>query len=295
MHSHKHSHSDGESHSHSHSHDHGHGGHTHHHHARTKDSGSERALLWALGLNAGFLLIEAGAGWWTNSLALLSDAAHMVSDVSALSVALLATRLAGRGATAARTFGLRRAEPVGAFVNALALILACLFIFSEAIERLIAGSPAVPGMPVFVIGGIGLAINLGSAWALARGDTGNLNIRGALLHMLADALGSAGAMIAALLIMAGYGWADAAVSLLIGALVLYSAVGLLRDSGRVLLEMTPLGIDVDAVTEGLLELTGVADAHDLHIWSLDGQYTLLLHTLSSSMASRRSRCAWPLR
>ena len=119
-------------HAHSVGHRHGEGEHTHHDHHRPQDAGSERALKWALGLNASFLLVEAAVGWWTHSLALLSDAAHMVSDVMALSVALLATRLASRGATAARTFGLRRAEPVGAFVNALGLVLACIFIYHHS-------------------------------------------------------------------------------------------------------------------------------------------------------------------
>ncbi|MCO4761509.1 MAG: cation transporter [Myxococcales bacterium] len=250
-------------------------GHEHHGHHRPKDASSERALTWALALNATFLVIEAAVGWWANSLALLSDAAHMLSDVTALAIALIATRLAGHAATAARTFGLRRAEPVGAFVNALGLVVACIFIFAEAAERLTSQAPDVPGMPVFVIGAVGLTINLGSAWALARGNRDNLNIRGALLHMMADALGSLGAMIAAVAIMGGIAWADSAVSVFIGALVLVSAIGLVKDAGRVLLEMTPPGVDLDEMTRQMVELPGVRDVHDLHVWSLDGQYTLL--------------------
>lgn len=128
---------------------------------------------------------------------------------------------------------------------------------------------------MLIIGGIGLAINLGAVWALMRGDRDNLTIRGALLYMVADTLGSAGTVVAAVVIMAGYLWADAAVSLLTGAVVLSTAVGLLKDSGGVLLKMTPKGVDTDEVTTALRMLSGVADAHDLHIWSLDGQYTLL--------------------
>lgn len=256
-------------------HRHAESSHEHHDHHRVSDGSSERALTWALILNAGFLLIEAGVGWWADSLALLSDAAHMVSDVMALAVALFAARLAGRSATADHTFGLRRAEPVGAFVNALGLVLACIFIFSEAISRLLGEPSEVPGIPVLIVGGVGLAINLGSAWALMRGDDDNLNVRGALLHMLADALGSVGAMVAAGLLMLGYAWADPVISILIGVLVLYTSIGLIRDSGRVLLEMTPKGVDADAIIAALRALPGVQDAHDLHVWSLDGQYTLL--------------------
>ncbi len=249
--------------------------HPHHDHRRTRSLGNERALLWALGINASYLGVEAAAGWWTGSLALLSDAAHMLSDVAALTIAFVATRLANLDAAPDRTFGLRRAEPVGAFINAFGLMFACLFIFAEATQRLLSEPPAIAAGPVLVVAVIGLLVNLGSAWMLARGDTDNLNIRGALLHMLADALGSVGAIVAAIMVMYDMAWADPAVSLVIGVLVLFSAGKLLRDSGRVLLEMAPPTIDVAAVADALRGLDGVQDVHDLHVWSLDGAYTLI--------------------
>lgn len=250
-------------------------GHEHHHHARGASPLNERALLWALGLNAAYLVVEAAAGWITGSLALLSDAAHMLSDVAALTIAYGAARLATFGADRARTFGWRRAEPLGAFTNALGLAVACMFIVGEAINRLVSEPREVAGLPVLIVASIGLAINLGSAWLLARGDRDNLNIRGALLHMLADALGSVGAMVAGVAVMYGAHWADAAVSIGIALLVLWSAWSLVRDSGRVLLEMAPPGVDTKAIQDAICALPGVADVHDLHVWSLDGQYTLL--------------------
>ena len=153
--------------------------HAHGHSHPDPGSASRRALLGSLILNGAFLFLEAGVGWWTGSLALLSDAAHMVSDVAALALALWVAHLARRPATPRATYGLARAEVLGAFVNAVALVVACVFIFKEAIERLYAGPPAIPGLPILVIGVAGLAINLGSAWFLWRAGSGNLNVRAA--------------------------------------------------------------------------------------------------------------------
>mgnify|MGYP002635163250 CR=1 FL=1 len=254
MHSHAH-HSHGHDHGHSHSHAHGDGG--------------QRALTWALILNGGFLFIEGGVGWWTNSLALLSDAAHMLSDVAALIMALAAARLARRKPERHQTFGLVRAEVLGAFLNGLALLAACAWIVWEALHRL-GSPPEVPGLPMLLVGGVGLAINLGSAWALWKDGGQNMNVRGALVHMLADALGSAGAMVAAGLVMAGIWIADPVVSLLIALMVLYGAWGVLRDSGRVLLQLPPPGTDLDAMKQDLGQVEGVCCVHDLHVWTLDG-------------------------
>lgn len=255
------------------SHDHSHG-HSHTHHQGSGE-GARRALTLALVLNGGFLLVEAGVGFYTNSLALLSDAAHMLSDVGALTLALVAAWLAGRPTHSSRTFGMRRAEVVGGFINGLTLLAACAYITWEAVERLRAGPPQVPGLPVLIVGAIGLAINLGSAWALARADRGNLNIRGALIHMLADALGSVGAMIAALLVMAGYPAADPIVSVFIAALVLWGTWGLLRDTTRVLLQFPPPGFDVAGMCHSLMALDGVASVHDAHVWTLDGRSAIV--------------------
>lgn len=261
---------------------HSHGGHSHGGHA-ARPFDARRALLISLVLNAGFLVIEVLAGWLTGSLALLSDAAHMVSDVAALGLAFLAATWVRRPATPERTYGLLRAEILGAFVNAVVLMLACMLIFKEAIERLVAGPQPVPGGPVLAVGAVGLAINLGSAWVLWRSTrqsgTGDLNVRGALAHMLADALGSVGAMVSALLTMfAHVAAADAAASLAIGALVLYGTWGILRDSTHVLLEAVPTGVRQPEIGAALLSLEGVASVHDLHIWSIgSGQTVLTAH------------------
>lgn len=265
-------------------HHHGHHGHGHGPHGLHGQAGAShevaggdprRALAVALALNGGFLLVEAGVGWWTGSLALLGDAAHMLSDVSALVLALAAAQLARRPAGLGMTFGLHRAETLGGFVNGLALVLAAAVIAWEAVARLWEGPPPVEGLPVLVVGGLGLAINLGSAWALYRSDRENLNIRGALLHMLADALGSVGAIVAAGFLLAGFPSADAIVSVLIAALVGVGAWGILRDAGRVLLQLPPDGLDVAEVLHGLGRVEGVLGVHDLHVWTLDGREPIL--------------------
>ena len=245
-------------------------------HNHTHHGGSgERALRLALLLNGAFLLIEASAGFLTGSLALLSDAVHMLSDVGALLLALLAAKLATWGSTRARTFGLRRAEALGGFLNGLTQLGACIYIAMEAIERLQAGPPDVPGWPILLVGIVGLAINLGSAWALYRAGGNNLNIRGALIHMMADALGSLGAIVAAGLVLSGIPAADALVSLLIAALVLLGTWGLLRDTARVLLQLPPAGFDVQLLTDTLLADQAVASVHDVHVWTLDGHHPIV--------------------
>jgi cobalt-zinc-cadmium efflux system protein len=229
----------------------------------------------ALGLNFVFLGVEFGVGWWTQSLALLSDAAHMASDVGALVLALAAAQLARRKATNHMTYGLARAEVLGAFVNGLGLLVVCALIVREGLARLVEGPPAVPGVPVLVVGVIGLAINLGSAWILHRADDGDLNVRGALFHMLSDALGSVAAIVAAVFLMFGVGGADPIASLIVGALVAVGAVSLVRDAGRVLLELPPRDLDVAGVHQALMALDGVVEVHDLHAWSLDGRTPLV--------------------
>jgi len=263
---------------HGHDHGHGHGGLGHAHASSSLLNGStsaRRALTISLVLNSLFLVVELVIGFWTGSLALLSDAAHMVSDVAALCLALGASALAQRLTDSERTYGLVRAEALGAFVNALALVVTCGLIFKEAVQRLSGTPEAILGVPVLIVGGLGLIINLGSAWMLARSDQGNLNVRGAMLHMLSDALGSFGAMVAAVLVLNGFAAADAVVSLLIGLLVLAGTCGLLRESAAVLLEFSPRGLSVAEVRQQLSNLDDVANVHDLHVWSLDGRSPIL--------------------
>lgn len=253
-----------------------HSGHSHAHgHSHPQGHNHAHAAGFALGvsliLNAVFLVIELGAGFWTGSLALLSDAAHMLSDVAALSLAFFAARLARRPPTAFGTFGFKRAEVLGAFVNAGGLVLACVFIFTEAWERLSTTAPPLPGVPMLVVAVAGLAINIGSAWFLHRSGANDLNVRAALAHMIADALGSVGAVVAALAVLFfDFYAADAIASLIIGALVLWGAYGLLKESARVLLEFAPPGLDQDVLSSALLEIDGVAQVHELHVWMLGG-------------------------
>jgi cobalt-zinc-cadmium efflux system protein len=235
---------------------------------------ARRALTVALVLNAAFLGVEVAVGAWAGSLALLSDAAHMVMDVSALVLALGAAELA-RLHTTSGTYGLSRAEVLGAFVNAVLLLGACVYIVVEAVQRLATGAPPVPALPVLIVGAIGLALNLGSAWVLHRSDHENLNIRGAMLHMLADALGSLAAVVAAVALMYGYPSADPIASLVVAALVVVGAVRLLKDAGRVLLELPPSNMDVRRLREALHRVDGVTDVHDLHVWSIDGRSSLV--------------------
>ncbi len=265
----------GHHHSHSHGHGHAHGhdpGHSHH---NVSAGGGSRALLWTLAFNLVFLVIEAAAAWWTGSLALWTDASHMLGDVGALVLALSAAQISLLPANARRTFGLRRAEVLGAFTNGLALLVICGHIFAEAIDRLLHTAPDVPAMPVLWVGVAGLVVNVASAVVLHRSAGDNLNIRGAMLHMAADALGSVGAIVAALFLMRGVSGADAAVSLLIGVLVLWGAWQILRDSARVLLQLPPVRADVEEISGGLRDIPGVTALHDLHLWTLDGREAVL--------------------
>jgi cobalt-zinc-cadmium efflux system protein len=253
-------------------HDH-HQGHGHHHGA------AERALWVAFVLNLVFLVIELVVGVWTNSLALLSDAGHMISDVAALGIALVAQRLARVRPGGGYTFGLKRVPVLGAFGNALALVVIAGFITWEAFERL--ESPeAVMAAPVLIVGIAGLVVNLVSAWWLHRESKGNLNVRGAFLHMMADALGSVGAIVAAVVIMTT-GWVpiDAVVSMVIAALILLGTWPLLRDSTRVLLQTAPAGIDIDELTHELCGVPEVEGAHHIHVWEVDTGFIILTATL----------------
>jgi len=199
----------------------------------------------------------------------------MLSDVGALALALGAAVVARGAAHASRTFGWSRVEVLGGFVNALTQLAVCGWIVFEAIGRLWEGPPPVPGLPVMVVAFIGLLINLGSVALLYRSDRDNLNIRGALLHMAADALGSVGAMVAAGFVLLGFPAADAIVSLLIAVLIVLGTLRLLRDTSRVLLQLPPDGVDVAEVRTVLLATHGVAEVHDLHIWTLDGRAPVL--------------------
>lgn len=242
------------------SHDHG-----HRHDSR---AGSRRRLAWTLALAAGYTVAEIVGGLLTNSLALLADAGHMFSDVAALGLSLFAIWVAARPPTPKRTYGYYRAEILAAMANGATLIAVSVFIFVEAVHRL-RQPPQVmaPAMLAVAVGG--LAVNLTGLWLLHGGRRESLNVHGAWLHVLADALGSVGAITAAGLIWAfGWAWADPVASVLIGLLVVYSSWRLLAESVAVLMEGAPRGIDVDEVHRAMKGVPGVLAVHDLHVWSI---------------------------
>ena len=256
----------GGSHSHPHSHGHGRGYDT------ALDPGARaanrRRLAIALGLAASYLLAEAVGGYLTGSLALLADAGHMLSDVGALGLALFALWLAQRRPTSRRTYGFHRAEILAALANGALLVGIAIAIFLEAWERFEAPRP-VEGPLMMAIAAGGMVVNLTSLWILSPGRGQSLNVRGAWLHVLADTLGSAQALLAGVLIWRlGWLWADPLASVLIGVLLIFSSWNLLREAVGVLMEGSPSHLDVDVVREAILAVRGVAGVHDLHLWTL---------------------------
>ncbi len=259
-----------------HAHDHAHGGSHDHTHAARAAGESRVALL--LALVATYMGVEAAAGWWSGSLALLADAGHMVSDAAALAITLWAMRMVRRPATPARTWGWHRAEILAAAVNGAALLAIAVGILWEAAGRL--SQPVVVDAPVVVgVAAGGLLVNL-AGLALLHGDReAGHNLRAAWLHVLSDALGSAGALLAGGLAWGfGWTWADPVASVLIALLVLRGAWVLLDEAVHVLMEGAPAHIDVDAVRAALQSVAGVRGVHDLHVWTItSGQVSLSAH------------------
>jgi cobalt-zinc-cadmium efflux system protein len=255
-----------------HVHDH-HGGSAHSH--GPAPDADHRWLATALGLILAFMVVEVVAGLIADSLALLSDAAHMLTDAGSIALALVAARLAARPPSGRFTFGLGRAEILSAQVNGAALLVLAGVIAWEGIQRL-AEPPEVEGLVVLVVGLVGAAVNVGAAWALSRAERRSLNVEGARAHVLADLYASLGAALAGLLVLtAGVERADSAVALLVALLMVRSGFGLLRQSTRVLLEASPRGIDPDAVGRALASHPGVSEIHDLHVWEVTSGFTAL--------------------
>lgn len=256
---------------HAHKHDHDH--HAHHHHGRA----GVNVLLVALLLTLGFAGVEALAGWWSGSLALLSDAAHMATDSSALGLAAAATWLARRPPSLRHSYGLARAEVLAALLNSVLMLVLLGYIVHEAIDRL--GAPRdIHGETVIGVAVMGLAVNLVVAWVLSRGEH-TLNSRAALLHVLGDALGSVAAIAAGLVIvLTGWTPIDPLLSLLVVALILVSALRLLREAVHVLMEGVPAHLRLEAIGQDLAALDGVTRVHDLHVWTLSsGSIALSAH------------------
>ena len=252
------------------SHVHDHHAHAHHggHHHDHAPASFGRAFAVGIGLNAGFVVVEAAYGIASGSMSLLADAGHNLSDVLALVVAWIASRLVRRAPSPRFTYGLRGSSILAALFNAVFLLLATGMIIFEAVNRLIAPQP-VAGATVMAVAGIGIVINGITAWMFASGRDGDINIRGAYLHMLADAAVSAGVVAAGLVILlTGLDWVDPLVSLVIAALIVWSSWGLLRDSTAMALAGVPAGIEPGDVRALLARRPGVVAIHDLHIWPM---------------------------
>jgi cobalt-zinc-cadmium efflux system protein len=243
-------------------------------HERTSGE-SRRALTVVLALTTTFTVVEVVGGLLTGSLALLADAGHMLSDNLSLALALFAAWLAGRPATPEKSFGYKRAEILAALANGVTLVAISIWIFIEAYHRF-QNPPEILGVPVLAIAALGLFVNAVGAVILSRSAGENLNVQGALRHVVADALGSVGVMLAALvIILTGWRYADPLVSVAIGTLILASSWSLLRDSINILLEATPRGIDAEKVGRTMASAEGVVEVHDLHIWTITSGFPAL--------------------
>ena len=269
-----HDHSHGHSHSHGHGHDHGHSHGIGGHHHGPVDTGDWR---YAVGLivNLAFVACEFGAGLWADSTALMADAGHNLSDVLGLAMAGGAAWLARRAAGPKRTYGYGKATVLAALGNALLLIFACGAIAFEAVRRLAEPAPVASGV-IMVVAGIGFVINLGTALLFMKDQHKDLNVRGAYLHMMADAAVSLGVVVAgAVILLTGWAVIDALASLGIVVVIMIGTWGLLKDSVNLALDAAPNGVEVDQVRDALLALPGVSAVHDLHVWGLSTTDTAL--------------------
>jgi cobalt-zinc-cadmium efflux system protein len=287
IHQHGHDHSDGHSHeAHGHEghrhghHHHGHGGHQHGHHHHSQEA-SERRLLLALLILGSFTLIEAAGGYFSNSIALLAEAAHMLADSGSLVLAIVALRVGRRPANARRTFGHRRYQPLAAFINGQALLLLTAWVVYEAVMRL-TNRPEVDGRLMLIIALVGGIANLAAFLTLSGARS--LNERGARVHVLSDLVGSGMTSVAAVLVLIkGWTLADPLLSLFVSALIFRSAWLLTREAADVLLEGAPAGFDVKRIEDELMgHVPGLTGIHHVHVWSMTGERPMV--TLHANLA-----------
>ena len=256
-----------------------------HDHAHRHDSQDARRLAIALGLIVAFIVGEIVAGILAHSLALLSDAAHMLTDAGALSLSLVVLRLAARPAQGNKTFGLRRSEILSAQANGAALLVLALLIVYSAVRRLVS-PPDASGGVILVVALVGIGVNLLATWQLAGANRRSLNIEGSFQHVLNDLFAFIATAIAGAVILAT-GWlrADPVAALVVAALMLIAAWRLLRDSGRVLLDIAPAGLPVEEIGNAMAAHPHVVEVHDLHVWEVTTQFpTLSAHVLVESGA-----------
>jgi cobalt-zinc-cadmium efflux system protein len=265
--------------------------HSHHHiHDEPGSENSRKRLAIALFLTAGYMVVEAVGGYLFNSLALLADSGHMLSDVMALGLSWLALHIGQRSPTDKHTFGFKRTEILAALMNGVALWVIVALLFYEAGRRFF-HPPQVEGAGMLLVASAGLAVNFLIAALLFRSRRDNLNIRSAFIHVIADALGSAGAILAALVILAtGLNWVDPLVSVLIGFLILFSSWELLKESVHILMEGVPTGMQIRDIEETLLEQEGVCCVYDLHVWSItSNRHALSAHVVLSDLTEDRNQ------
>ena len=287
---HAHDHGDAAPHRHGHAHgphrpahhDHGHPGHHGHH-----DHAASRFLPLALALTLVFAAVEAIAGWWSGSLALLGDAGHMLTDAMSLGLAAVAARVAQRAPSNRHSYGLRRVEALAALVNSLFMLAVIGGLVWHAVERLM-NPREVAGEAVIVVALGGLVLNVVVAWLLTRGEA-DLNTRGALLHVIGDLLGSVAALASGIVILyTGWTPIDPMLTMLICGLILFSTLSLLRRVVHTLLEGVPEGLSLPEVGRAMAAVDGVRSVHDLHIWSIDSRGTALSAHVVLANAAR-----WP--
>ncbi len=252
-------------------HDHGHAGHSH----GVSADADRSKLTIALALIVGFMAVEVVVGILANSLALLSDAAHMLTDAGALVLALVAIRLAARPARGAMTFGWKRAGILSAQFNGATLLVLGLLIVYEGIRRLI-DPPTVEGGVVLAVAILGIVVNLAATWTLSKANRDSLNVEGAFQHILTDLAAFVFTAIAGLVILTtGFDQADGIASLIVAAIMLNSSYGLLRESGRVFLEAAPRGLDPEQIGGAMAAVPGVEEVHDLHVWEVTSGFPAL--------------------
>ncbi|HET9163950.1 MAG TPA: cation diffusion facilitator family transporter [Solirubrobacterales bacterium] len=255
---------------------HSHAGYSHAGHTHSASADADRGkLAIALALILAFMAAEVVTGILANSLALLSDAAHMLTDAAAIGFSLVAIELAKRPAAGQMTFGLKRAEILSAQANGITLLVLAAIIAIEAVRRLF-DPPTVDGILILVVALAGIAVNVAATATLARANRQSLNIEGSFQHLLTDLYAFIGtAVAAAVILLTGFDRADAIASLLVAALMLRSAIGLLRDSGRIFLEAAPKEIDPEQIGRVMAAQARVVEVHDLHVWEVTSEFPAL--------------------
>jgi cobalt-zinc-cadmium efflux system protein len=255
-------------------HFHGGTGHAGHSHGVSADADAGKLSI-ALGLIVSLMVVEVVAGLLAHSLALLSDAAHMLTDAAAIGLSLVAARLALRPAKGAMTYGLKRVEILSAQANGVTLLILAAFIAYEGIRRLF-DPPVVRAGLILAVALVGVAVNIAATWTLARANRMSLNVEGSFQHLLTDLYAFIGTAIAAgVILLTGFNRADPLVSLLIAGLMIHSGYGLVKASARIFLEAAPLGLDPDIIGHALASHPGVAEIHDLHVWEVTSGFPAL--------------------